>query len=58
MGLMVQRSRTIEALLPGVNNKLIVYRSDEDNGFVAEVPELAGCMIHRAAQHFSFRKCG
>jgi predicted RNase H-like HicB family nuclease len=26
------------------NYEMIVYWSDEDNAFIAEVPELAGCM--------------
>jgi len=26
--------------------KIIIYWSDEDNVFVAEVPELPGCMAH------------
>ena len=25
-------------------NEIIIYRSEEDNAFIAEVPELPGCM--------------
>lgn len=28
---------------PLLKYEIIIYRSDEDNAFVAEVPELAGC---------------
>ena len=36
--------------------EIIIYWSDEDNAFVAEVPELPGCMAHgpnpdQALQH-------
>lgn len=30
--------------------EIIIYWSDEDQVFVAEVPELAGCMAHGATQ--------
>lgn len=30
--------------------EIIIYWSDEDKVFVAEVPELPGCMAHGAAQ--------
>ena len=30
------------------NYEVIIYWSDEDNAFVAEVPELAGCMADGA----------
>ena len=26
--------------------EIIIFRSDEDNTFVADVPELSGCMAH------------
>ncbi|MDQ7031548.1 MAG: type II toxin-antitoxin system HicB family antitoxin [Desulfonauticus sp.] len=26
--------------------KIIIYWSDEDNAFIAEAPELPGCMAH------------
>ncbi|MGA2498846.1 MAG: type II toxin-antitoxin system HicB family antitoxin [Tepidisphaeraceae bacterium] len=26
--------------------EIIIYRSDEDQAFIAEVPELHGCMAH------------
>lgn len=30
--------------------EIIIYWSDEDDAFVAEVPELPGCMAHGATQ--------
>jgi len=30
--------------------EIIIYRSDEDQAFIAEVPELPGCMAHGATQ--------
>lgn len=30
--------------------EVIIYWSDEDQAFVAEVPELPGCMAHGASQ--------
>ena len=30
--------------------EIIIYWSDEDNTFVAEVPELLGCMAHGESQ--------
>lgn len=30
--------------------EVIIYWSDEDNAFVAEVPELPGCAAHGATQ--------
>lgn len=26
--------------------EIIIYWSDEDNAYIAEVPELPGCMVH------------
>lgn len=31
-----------------IKYKVIIYWSNEDNSFVAEVPELAGCMVDGA----------
>ena len=33
-----------------LNYEIILYRSDEDGVFVAEVPELPGCMAHGDTQ--------
>ena len=30
--------------------EIIIYRSDEDQAFIAEVPELPGCMAHGATR--------
>ena len=30
--------------------EIIIYWSDEDQAFIAEVPELAGCIAHGATQ--------
>lgn len=30
--------------------EIIIYWSDEDQVYIAEVPELAGCMAHGASQ--------
>ncbi len=30
--------------------EIIIYWSDEDQAFIAEVPELPGCMAHGATQ--------
>ncbi len=36
--------------------EVILYWSNEDNTFVAEVPELPGCMAHGATQEAALRK--
>ena len=33
-----------------LNYEIVLYWSDEDAAFVAEVPELSGCMAHGATQ--------
>lgn len=30
--------------------KIIIYWSDEDQSFLAEVPELSGCITHGSSQ--------
>jgi predicted RNase H-like HicB family nuclease len=35
--------------------EVIIYWSDEDGAFVAEVPELPGCMAHGATQEAALR---
>ena len=35
--------------------EIILYWSDEDRAFVAEVPELAGCMAHGDSQEEALR---
>lgn len=34
--------------------EIIIFWSDEDNAFVAEVPELPGCMAHGSTQEDAF----
>ena len=34
---------------------IILYRSNEDAAFIAEVPELPGCMAHRDCQEDALR---
>ena len=31
--------------------EIIIYWSSEDNAFIAEVPELPGCMAHGSSQY-------
>jgi len=31
--------------------EIIIYWSDEDNAFIAEIPELPGCMADGTSQH-------
>ncbi|BAN34724.1 hypothetical protein SCD_n00883 [Sulfuricella denitrificans skB26] len=33
--------------------EIILYWSDEDNAFIAEVPELPGCMAHGESQEIA-----
>lgn len=33
------------------NYEIIIYWSNEDNAFIAEVPELAGCMADGQTRH-------
>jgi predicted RNase H-like HicB family nuclease len=33
-----------------VDHQILIYWSDEDQAFIAEVPELPGCMAHGASQ--------
>ena len=33
-----------------LNYEIVLYWSDEDNVFIAEVPELAGCIAHGDTQ--------
>jgi predicted RNase H-like HicB family nuclease len=33
-----------------IKYEVVIYWSDEDGAFVAEVPELPGCMAHGATQ--------
>jgi predicted RNase H-like HicB family nuclease len=35
--------------------EVIIYWSEEDRAFVAEVPELPGCMAHGATQEAALR---
>ncbi len=35
--------------------EIILYWSNEDEIFVAEVPELAGCMAHGATQEYALQ---
>ncbi len=35
--------------------EVILYWSNEDNAFVAEVPELSGCMAHGATQEAALK---
>ena len=35
--------------------EIILYWSDEDGAFVAEVPELAGCMAHGDSQEAALK---
>ncbi len=36
--------------------EIILYRSNEDDAFVAEVPELPGCMAHGRTQETTLRE--
>ncbi len=38
--------------------EIIIYWSEEDQAFIAEVPELAGCMADGANLSGSIGKCG
>jgi len=35
--------------------EIVLYWSDEDLAFIAEVPELAGCMVHGDSQESALR---
>ncbi len=35
--------------------EIIIYWSDEDYAFIAEVPELPGCMAHGNTQEFALQ---
>ena len=35
--------------------EIVLYWSDEDQVFIAEVPELAGCMVHGDSQESALR---
>ncbi len=35
--------------------EIIIYWSDEDNVFVAEVPELPGCMAHGVTEELALK---
>ncbi len=37
--------------------EIIIYWSDEDSAFVAEVPELAGCMAHGDSADAALANC-
>jgi len=37
--------------------EIIIYWSDEDQAFVAEVPELPGCMAHGPTQQAALENC-
>jgi predicted RNase H-like HicB family nuclease len=37
--------------------EIIIYWSDEDQAFIAEVPELPGCMAHGLSQEAALRNC-
>jgi len=37
-----------------IKYEVIIYRSDEDDAFIAEVPELPGCAAHGATQDGAF----
>ena len=37
--------------------EIIIYWSDEDQSFVAEVPELSGCMAHGSSQESALNSC-
>ena len=36
--------------------EIIIYWSDEDQAFIAEVPQLAGCMAHGPSQEEALRQ--
>jgi hypothetical protein len=38
--------------------EIIIYWSNEDQVFVAEVPELPGCMAHSKTQRSHFQESG
>ena len=38
--------------------EIIIYWSDEDRTFVAEVPELPGCAAHGASPDAALSNCG
>ena len=37
--------------------EVIIYWSNEDNAFIAEVPELPGCMAHGETPRKGIKKC-
>lgn len=38
-----------------IRYEIIIYWSDEDKAFIAEVPELAGCAAHGSSQEKALR---